>query len=163
MEFSTEQREEFEQQYIRQREKVKLVLANPEEYGLVLGEKPHIWKMLHEVNTMTREEHIGIIEANYVIFLWTAGSPLAQSAEKLGISENELIEKRCAELREAIERVQMFPTLALLEHGEDLHIWEHLNEWAVKSYEELMEDIEASYVIFEKFHEKQMAQINYPT
>jgi len=81
---------------------------------------------------------------------WNKENPLIKRhIARFSEDERAYFERRYDVLRSRIEDIKTNPERALLTPKTDTYIWERLNKLAAMSYDELMSEIEADYVIFD--------------
>ena len=82
---------------------------------------------------------------------WNKENPLQKRCTKHTFSTEERVrlEKNYRRIRSRIESIQDYPEGVSLASGEDMHIWNRLKQLAEMSYDELMDEIEADYVLLQ--------------
>lgn len=84
-----------------------------------------------------------------VITDWNKENPqVKRENPRFSEKERAYFENRYNQLRTCIENIKHNPEWANLTPNVDMFIWNRLNQLAAMSYDELMDEIEADYVIF---------------
>jgi hypothetical protein len=87
MEFSAEEKKEFERRYQGIHVTTRLLHDYPKYMPFTVEEHPRAWQRLEQIATMSREELMGEIEADYLLFESIRVNP--EGSELVGLRKFE--------------------------------------------------------------------------
>ena len=88
----------FDRSFQEMKERVADVRNTPSKYGLIPGEKHHIWKRLEELESMTRDDWCTELKAEYLLAI------RRDCIRKMTEKEWNSLDRRCEIFREHLQK-----------------------------------------------------------